>query len=66
MLLEVDEHERVYDILVRESESHLQLCGSMREFLNEVFGNAGWERLVHARWLKKRQINQDNDFDPDR
>jgi hypothetical protein len=38
----------------------------MRDFLNGVFGNAGWERLVHARWLKKRQQNQDNDFDPDK
>jgi len=37
----------------------------MREFLNGIFGNVSWERLVHARWLKKRQLNQDNDFDPD-
>lgn len=57
LTLEVDEHERVFEILERESQSHIQLSNQMREFLNGVFGNAGWERLVHARWLKKRQIN---------
>jgi len=38
----------------------------MRDFLNGVFGHVSWERLVHARWLKKRQLNQDNEFDPDK
>ena len=36
----------------------------MREFITNALGNPEWERLVRARWLKKRQLNQDNDFDP--
>ena len=65
-MLEVDEHERVLAILDNECNSHIQLTSNMREFLNSVFGNVSWERLVHARWLKKRQLNQDNEFDPDK
>jgi len=30
-----------------------------------VLGNQGWQRLVQARWLKKRQVHHDNEFDPE-
>lgn len=66
LALELEEHERVFEITDKESNNHLTICNEMRAFLNNVFGNPGWERLVHARWLKKRQLNQDNDFDPDK
>jgi hypothetical protein len=66
LALELEEHERVFEITDKESNNHLTICNEMRGFLNNVFGNPGWERLVHARWLKKRQLNQDNDFDPDK
>lgn len=40
------------------------LNGEMRAFLNEAQGNPQWDLLVRARWLRKRQQNQANDFDP--
>ena len=37
----------------------------MRGFLTKAFDNPSWERQLQARWLRKRQLNQDNEFDPD-
>ena len=64
LLAEIHEGELVIEILVRESSTHEQVNSDYRNFISLVKGNPQWERLVQARWLRKRQLNQDNEFDP--
>lgn len=52
-MLESDQGDQIVNILEREIGSHTEVCNGMRTFLNLAFGNDGWERLVHARWLKR-------------
>ena len=54
MAIEAEEGEEICDILDREMETHHDLNNSMRDFMTNALGNPGWERLVRARWLKKR------------
>ena len=37
----------------------------MVKFITRMVGNTAWERLVQARWLRKKQAAGGNDFDPD-
>ena len=61
---ECSEGEQLIEILEREMATHQQLNDEYRHLVDKVKGNVQWERIVHARWLRKRQLNQDNDFDP--
>jgi hypothetical protein len=65
MNIEAEEGEEICGILDREMATHLELNNYMRNFMTNSLGNPGWERLVRARWLKKRQVHHDNDFDPE-
>lgn len=58
------EGDQITEILEREMDTSQLLNGEMRAFLNEAQGNPQWDLLVRARWLRKRQQNQANDFDP--
>lgn len=66
MATEVEEGHEVIGIMDREMATLELITDESRSFLTNIFGNPGWERLVQARWLKKRQINHDNEFDPNK
>lgn len=51
------EGELVIEILEREMDTTQLMNSEMRDFLNEMQGNPQWERLVRARWLRKKQKN---------
>ncbi len=53
------------EMLTRDTDNDLKISDEMREFLTKQFDNPSWERLLQARWLKKKQQNQDNEFDPE-
>jgi hypothetical protein len=64
MATEIEDGWDLVRILEREAESHQLLTQESQAFLTKVFGNPGWMRLVEARWLKQRQIEHQNDYDP--
>ena len=52
-------------MLTRDTDNDLKISDEMRAFLTNQFDNPSWERLLQARWLKKKQQNKDNEFDPE-
>ena len=64
MALEVQEGYQVLEHLSNDCDIHEKISGEMRSFLTMAFDNPSWERQLAARWLRKKQMNQDNEFDP--
>jgi hypothetical protein len=54
LTIEESEGWSIIAILERELETHSILSNEMRAFITNALGNPEWERLVRARWLKKR------------
>jgi hypothetical protein len=66
LAIEAEEGDAVIGILEREMATDDRINENMRNYISDKFGNPEWERLVKARWLKKKQIHKDNDFDPEK
>ena len=43
------------ELLTRDTDNDVKICDEMRSFLTKQFDNPSWERLLQARWLKKKQ-----------
>jgi len=52
------EYNTLFDMVTHDAATNDQIKKEMVQFINRMFGNAGWERLVLARWLKQKQTLQ--------
>ena len=62
---DINDGADLLELLTRDTDNNEKIGSEMRSFLTNQFNNPSWERLLQARWLRKQQLNQDNDFDPE-
>ena len=58
MAMQTVEYNTLFDMVTHDAATNDQIKKEMVQFINRMFGNAGWERLVLARWLKQKQTLQ--------